>query len=131
MKVQLVGFPIGCHIGQSDALRFNSNAALALDIHGVKNLGCHLSLAKAPTHLDKAIGDRGFTMIDMGNDREVSNMAKVRQKFFTTVQISGRSLAYLQARRHRRFVQMRLSKALILWAYWLICMVLNTAFPPR
>ena len=27
------------------------------------------------------------------------------------VQISGRSLAYLQARRHRRFVQMRLKKA--------------------
>jgi hypothetical protein len=63
--------------------------------------------------LDKAIGDRGFTMIDMGNDREVSNMAKVRQKFFTTVQISGRSLAYLHARRHRRFVQMTLSKARI------------------
>jgi hypothetical protein len=61
--------------------------------------------------LDKAIGDRGFTMIDMGNDREVSNMAKVRQKFFTTVQISGRSLAYLQTTRHRRFVQMTLKKA--------------------
>ncbi|MFB0996509.1 MAG: hypothetical protein QMC30_07545 [Porticoccaceae bacterium] len=61
--------------------------------------------------MDKAIGDRGFTMIDMGNDREVSNMTKVRQKFFTTVQISGRSLAYLQARRYRRFVQMRLKKA--------------------
>ena len=50
-------------------------------------------------------------MLRMGNDREFSNMTKVRQKFFTTVQISGRSLAYLQARRYRRFVQMRLKKA--------------------
>jgi hypothetical protein len=37
-------------------------------------------------------------------------MTKVRQKIFTTVRISGRSLAYLHSRRYQRLLQITLKK---------------------
>ncbi|MDC7251442.1 hypothetical protein NMY25_000275 [Wohlfahrtiimonas chitiniclastica] len=37
-------------------------------------MSLHFSFAQTITNLDKTIGDRGFTMINMGNNGKVSNV---------------------------------------------------------
>ena len=67
-KVQLVGFTVLRSIGQSHALGFDGNAALALNIHGVENLSGHFTISQASTDLNKAICNSRFAMVNMGNN---------------------------------------------------------------
>src|SRR5690606_33919480 len=43
-------------------------------IHGIKHLGRHLAVGQAATTMDQAIGKRGFTVVDMGNDGKVADV---------------------------------------------------------
>jgi len=76
-KVQLVGFTIPGFKVERDTLGLDGDATLALDIHGIEHLITHLTGAKAPAYLDKAVGDGGFAMVDMGDDGEIADMAEV------------------------------------------------------
>jgi translation elongation factor EF-4 len=67
-KVELVGFTIASFVKQSYAVRFNGDATFALKIHRIQHLRFHFTVAQAPAHLDEAICDGGFTVVDMGND---------------------------------------------------------------
>ena len=67
-KIQLVDFPIQSFVVKRNALRFDSDAALALNIHGVEHLLGHFPFRKAPAALYKAIGERRLAVVDMGDD---------------------------------------------------------------
>ncbi len=76
-KIHLVGGAVLGGIVERYALRFNSDTALALDIHRIEHLVGHLALAQSAAHLDKAIGERGFTMVDVRNYGKIAYMAQL------------------------------------------------------
>ena len=49
----------------------------ALDIHGVEKLLLHVALGHGPGQLDQPVGERGFPVVDMGDDGEVADAGEV------------------------------------------------------
>jgi hypothetical protein len=43
-------------------------------------LRTHLTHVEAPTELNESVGQGGFTVIDVGNNREISNVFHIVQK---------------------------------------------------
>ena len=73
-EVELVGFAIISDVVHANGLAFDGDAAFTLDVHAVKQLGLHVAMSHGAGHLQDAIGERGLTMVDMGDDAEVSDM---------------------------------------------------------
>ena len=61
---------------QPHGLRLDGDAALALDIHGIEHLflARHFAIRQPAGHLDQAVGQRRFAMVDMGDDGEVADV---------------------------------------------------------
>jgi hypothetical protein len=59
---------------QRSGLRLDGDATLFLDVHRVENLSLHLTGLKAPAALNQAIGQRGFAMVNVRNDRKISDV---------------------------------------------------------
>jgi hypothetical protein len=61
---------------QPDGLRLDGDAALALDIHGIEHLllARHFAIGQSTGHLDQAVGQRRFAMVDMGDNGEVADV---------------------------------------------------------
>ena len=76
-EVQFIDFTVLCRILQRDALGLDGDAAFTLEIHRIQHLFRHLAITQATADLDKAIGNGRFTMINMGNDGEIANMAEI------------------------------------------------------
>ena len=51
--------------------------ALALKLHGVEDLILHLALFNGVTLLQQAVGQRGFAVVNVGDDRKIADMRKV------------------------------------------------------
>lgn len=79
-EIELVADAVFGLILQGNALGFDGNAPLPLQIHGITNLVSHLPVAQTTTGLDEPIGYGGFTMIDMGNNGKVADMLKISHK---------------------------------------------------
>ena len=92
-KIQLIGFAIAVLVVQGHTLGLDGNAPLPLQIHGVQYLGFHLSIGQTTAALNKAIGQGGLTVVDMGDDREVANVLVVCHAA-CTLDWRGRSLAH-------------------------------------
>ena len=60
-------------VNGADCLGFDRDAALALQLHVVEDLGLHLTAGQKTGLLDNAVRQRGFTVVDMGNDTEISD----------------------------------------------------------
>ena len=60
--------------GERDALRLDGDPALALQIHGIQHLRLHLPGLEAAALLDEPIGQRRFTVIDVGDDGEIADI---------------------------------------------------------
>ena len=76
-QVQHIGLAVLRRVIQPHGLCLDGNAALALDIHRVEHLLLHLTLAEAARLLDQAVGEGGFTVVDMRNDGEVADFGKL------------------------------------------------------
>ncbi len=74
-KIQLVTLTIFGVIVQGYTLCLDGNATLFLDIEAVQNLRFHLSVTETAAELNKAIGQGGFAMIDMGDDGKITDVA--------------------------------------------------------
>ena len=58
---------------QPDGVRFDGDAALALEVHIVEHLRLHLAAGDGAGQLKQAIGQRRFAVIDVRDDREIAN----------------------------------------------------------
>ena len=76
-QVDLIGLAIVCGIIQPYGLGLDGDTALALDIHAIEHLLLHLPVGEAAAELDQSIRQRGLAVVDMGDDREVPDMAEV------------------------------------------------------
>jgi len=75
-KIKDIGFAVFGFIRKPYRLRFDRDAALALDIHRVEDLFDHVALGQRAGFLDQSIRKRGFAVIDMGNNGKIANLVK-------------------------------------------------------
>ena len=73
-EVQLVDFAVVSGIHHANGMSLDGDAALALEVHGVENLGLHLACGQRTGELQQAVGQRGLTMIDVRDDREIADV---------------------------------------------------------
>ncbi|MNT67495.1 hypothetical protein D3C72_2056460 [compost metagenome] len=59
---------------QRHALRFNGDATLALQIHRIEHLRGHFTFGQATANLNDAVGQRRLTVVNVGNNGEISYM---------------------------------------------------------
>ncbi len=71
-EIELVTLPIFRVIQKCDALGLDGDAAFALQVHGVQNLCLHLPGVQPTAELDEPVSQRGFAVIDVRNDGEVT-----------------------------------------------------------
>ena len=82
-QVEVIDLAILGLVTERCGLRLDGDAALFLDVHRVQHLRFHLTVAQATTTLNDAIGQRGLAMVDVRNDREITDVVhkkKARQK---------------------------------------------------
>ena len=68
------------HPGDTHILCLNGDAALPLDIHAVQILVTHFALVDDTGDLQHAIGQRGLTVVDVGNDAEVTDPGGISKR---------------------------------------------------
>ncbi len=74
-QIQDIILAIGGGVVQPHCLRLDGDPALALNIHIVENLLGHLALAKTAANLNQPVGDGRLAMVDMRDNREITDMA--------------------------------------------------------
>src|SRR5204863_7511555 len=72
-QVQLVALP-----RDPDRLRLDRDPALALELHRVEQLRPHVARGDGVGELEDAIGERRLAVVDVGDDREVADLALVQ-----------------------------------------------------
>ena len=73
-QVQVVDLTVLCLVLQRCGLRLDGDAALFLDVHRVQHLGFHLAVGQSATALDQTVCQRGFAMVNVGNDGKISDV---------------------------------------------------------
>ena len=73
-QVQNILFSIFRAIGQGDGVALDGDAAFPLDVHVVQHLVLKISFIADTGELDQPVGQRGFAVVDVGDDAEVSNI---------------------------------------------------------
>jgi hypothetical protein len=73
-EVEDVRFPVLGFVFEAHRLRLDGDPALALYVHGIEHLLDHVALRHRPGLLDEPVGERRLAMVDMGDDREVSDI---------------------------------------------------------
>ena len=86
-EVELIDATVTGRVVQRHTLGFDSDATLPLQVHRIKNLLCHLSLGQPATVLDEAIRQRGFTMVDMSDNRKITNMTELSHFLHTSKKV--------------------------------------------
>ncbi len=66
---------------QPDRMGLDRDAALALEVHAVEDLRRHLAHLQRARDFEKAIGQRRFAVVDMGNDGKVTNVRLLHRRF--------------------------------------------------
>ena len=110
-QIQAVAIAVFGVVMQANAFCFDGDAALALKIHGVEHLRGHFALRKAAGHFNQAIGKRGFAVVNVRNDAEISLELRVHVPVFAGQGGKGSRLpgifSEIPRRKHRRTAQNR------------------------
>ena len=72
-QVQLVLEAVARAISQRNALSLDRDAALALEVHRIEDLVLHLAFREATAKLNEPIRKRRLAVINVGDDREISD----------------------------------------------------------
>ena len=103
-QIELVGLSITRPVGQGDRLRLDGDPAFTLQIHRVEHLRLHLAVAQTTTQLNEPISQRGFAVVDVGNDRKITGM-RLHRAQFTSARPAARSRTARTASRSSRASQ--------------------------
>ena len=79
-QIEMIGHAIPGGVRQTYCLAFDGNSPLSFDIHGIQDLILEVTVRNHIRKLNKSVGQRGFSMVDMGNNAEVSNIFHVKIK---------------------------------------------------
>ena len=73
-QIEVVDLAIAGRVLQRRSLRLDGYPTLLFQIHGVEHLRAHLTVLQSAAALNQTVGQRGFAVIDVRNDREVSDV---------------------------------------------------------
>jgi hypothetical protein len=79
-QIQLVGLTVLCRIDHTNRMSFDRNAAFAFEVHRVEDLRLHLPGAEGARQLEQSVGERGFAVINVRDDREIANVLDVHEE---------------------------------------------------
>ena len=69
-------------VDHADGVRLDGDAPLAFEVHVVQQLVRHLVLRDGPGQLDHAVGERGFAVVNVGDNAEISDIVVLRHRIF-------------------------------------------------
>ena len=72
-EIQQIRDTVEGRVMQGNTLCLDGYATFPFNVHGVKDLSFHFSGRQATTALNESISQSGFSMIDMSNNRKISN----------------------------------------------------------
>ena len=72
-QVKVVDLSVACLVFQRGGLCLDRDAALAFDIHRVEHLRFHFAVGQPSAQLDNAVGQSGFAVIYVGDNRKISD----------------------------------------------------------
>ena len=76
-EVEDIRLPILGGVFQPHGVGFDGDAAFAFNVHRIQKLRLHIPVRDGIGVLDQAVGERGFPVVDMGHDGEVTNTRKI------------------------------------------------------
>ncbi len=76
-EIQLVEIAVVGFVVEPHGVRFDGDAALALEVHGVEHLLHHLALRKGAGDFKEAVRKGRFAVVDVRDDREVADESGV------------------------------------------------------
>ena len=80
-EIEHIVLPVVGAVVEPDGARLNGDAALPLQLHIIQNLRLHLPFVHGAGLLQQPVGQRGFAVVDVGNNGKISNFGKIRQGF--------------------------------------------------
>ena len=79
-QIEVVNLAVSGLVTQRSGLRLDGYPTLFLQIHGVQNLSAHLAVLQTAAALDDPVSQRGLAVIDVGNDRKISDVIHQRKR---------------------------------------------------
>ena len=76
-QVQDIGFTILGRVFDPHRVGLDRDAAFAFDIHAVEHLRLHIARSHRSGHLNEPVGKGGFSVVNMGHDREIADEIKL------------------------------------------------------
>ena len=76
-QVELIGVAVAGVVHHAHGVRLDGDAALALEIHRVEDLRLHLPRGQRAGELQQPVGERGFAVVDVRDDREIADKSGV------------------------------------------------------
>ena len=73
-QVELIGLAVLRGVDHADGVGFDGDAAFALEVHGVEDLGLHFARGEGAGELEQAVGERGFAVVDVRDDGEIADV---------------------------------------------------------
>ena len=69
-------------VDHADGVRLDGDAPLAFEVHVVQQLVRHLVLGDGLGQFDHAVGERGFAVVNVGDNAEISDIVVLRHRIF-------------------------------------------------
>ncbi|MCY1380166.1 hypothetical protein D9M69_679590 [compost metagenome] len=82
-QIEVVDLSIACLVVQRGGLRLDGYPTLFFDVHRVEHLRFHLAFREAAATLDQTVCERRLAMIDVRNDRKISDVIHQRERLST------------------------------------------------
>ena len=79
-EVEAVGLPVLGGVVHADGPGLDGDAPLLFQLHVVQELGFHLALLHRAAQFNHAVGQGGFSVVDVGNNRKISDFRMICHK---------------------------------------------------
>ena len=73
-QIQAVFVAVARVVVQANTFRLDGDAAFALEVHGIEHLRLHFALRERAGQLQQAVGQRGFAVVNVRDDAEISDV---------------------------------------------------------
>ena len=88
-EIQDIGLAVSRCVIEAHGIGLDGDAAFAFELHRIEDLVDHLALWYGSAELDQAVGKGRFSMIDMGDYREISNMGRIGHRGVFGIRVEG------------------------------------------
>jgi hypothetical protein len=79
-QIEVVDLSVARLVRERSGLRLDGYPTLLFEIHRVQDLLFHLAIGESAATLDQAVSERGFAVIDVRDDRKVSDVIHQREQ---------------------------------------------------